>query len=150
MNPKSNGTMKVVYVAGPYRADTELGVHQNIQAAERVALEVWKLGAVCLCPQKNTAYFGGVLPDSVWLEGDLELVRRSDAVLMIPGWEDSEGAKSEKVFAEECRIPVLESLDELKSGWRARGGRDRGVGQISPVPTVPDPRLKIRVAGFPG
>ena len=40
--------MKVVYVAGPYRADTEYEVLLNIQAAERLALQIWKAGAA-LC-----------------------------------------------------------------------------------------------------
>jgi hypothetical protein len=106
--------MKVVYLAGPYRSSTEIGVHRNIQAAERVALEVWRLGAVCICPQKNTAYFGGALPDAAWLEGDKELIRRADAVLLMNTWSTSPGACDEKTFAESIDKPVLSSLDELR------------------------------------
>lgn len=105
---------KVVYLAGPYRASSEYEVHRNIQQAELVALEVWRIGAVCICPQKNTAYYGGALPDEVWLAGDLELVRRSDAVLMVPGWELSPGSVSEKNFAESLSIPVFLTVDELR------------------------------------
>ena len=36
--------MKVVYVAGPYRASTEYQVLQNIRKAEEVALHVWRAG----------------------------------------------------------------------------------------------------------
>lgn len=106
--------MKVVYLAGPYRADTEFGVHRNVQAAERVALEIWRLGAVCICPHKNTAYFGGALADSVWLEGDLELIRRSDAVLFMVGWSCSKGACAERAFAESIDKPVFHLLWELQ------------------------------------
>ena len=110
--------MKVVYLAAPYRSPTEYGVHQNIQAAERVALEIWRLGAVCICPHKNTAYFGGALPDAVWLKGDFELIRRSDAVQMMDGWTHSGGAIDEKLFADDIGKPVLFSLQELEDWLR--------------------------------
>ena len=106
--------MKVVYLAAPYRSPTEYGVHQNIQAAERVALEIWRLGVVCICPHKNTAYFGGALPDAVWLKGDFELIRRSDAMLMMFGWRASSGACDEKELADDIGKPVLFSLAELE------------------------------------
>lgn len=117
--------MKVVYLAGPYRSPTEYGVQQNIEAASRVALEVWRLDAVCICPHKNTAFFGGTLPDGVWLAGDLELIRRSDAVLMMDGWKDSVGATIEKRFTTDilCK-PVLSSLQELKD-WLSQDGEVR-------------------------
>lgn len=105
--------MKVVYLAGSYRSDTEYGVHRNIQRAEQVALEVWRLGAACLCPHKNTAYFGGALPDSVWLEGYLELVRRSDAVLVLAGSERSKGTAEEVVCATLHKIPVFRRFYDL-------------------------------------
>ena len=113
-------SLKVVYLAGPYRAPTEFGVHQNIQAAERVALEVWRLGAVCICPHKNTAYLGGTLPDEVWLKGDLELIRRSDAVLMMEAWASSGGASDERWYAGDIDKPVLYSLAELED-WLKQG-----------------------------
>lgn len=73
--------MILVYIAGPYRAPTEWEVLGNIRRAEEVALRVWKAGAACICPHKNTAFFGGAAPDDVWLTGDLEMVRRCDAVV---------------------------------------------------------------------
>ena len=77
--------MKVVYLAGPYRAPTEYGVQQNIEAASRVALEGWKLGAVCICPHKNTAFVGGVLPDAAWPQGRFEPNRRSEGWVVVGG-----------------------------------------------------------------
>ena len=112
--------MKVIYLAGPYRAPTEYGVQQNIEAASKIAMEVWRLGAVCICPHKNTAFFGGALPDAVWLEGDLELIRRSDAVLMMEGWTHSGGALQERAYADYPCKPVLFSLAELED-WLQQG-----------------------------
>ncbi|GAF97684.1 unnamed protein product [marine sediment metagenome] len=107
--------VKVVYVAGAYRAETEWGVVQNIRHAEAVALDIWKLGAMAICPHKNTAHFGGTLPDEVWLQGDLELVRRSDAVCCVAGWDESRGARGEVALARQLSIPVFFSTQEVQA-----------------------------------
>ena len=106
--------MKVVYLAGPYRGATEWDVVQNIRRAEALALEVWKLGAACICPHKNTALLGGAAPDQLWLEGDLELLRRCDAVICTADWNRSAGAINEVALAREIGIPVFETPDELR------------------------------------
>jgi hypothetical protein len=111
--------VKVIYVVGPYRAETEWGVVQNIRKAEAVALDIWKMGAVAICPHKNTAMFGGNLPDERWLEGDLELVRRSDAICCVPGWENSAGSHGEVAEARERGLPAFFSLPELRE-WLDR------------------------------
>lgn len=115
--------MKVVYVAGPYRAPTEHGVLQNIRNAEDVALMVWACGAACICPHKNTAFFGGAADDAVWLKGDLEILRRCDAVVCVAGWKRSAGATGEVHFAHELHIPVFETIEDLRS-WLASQGTE--------------------------
>lgn len=105
--------MKVVYIAGPYRAKNEWNVVCNIRAAERLALEVWRAGAVALCPHKNTALFGGAADDSVWLKGDLELLRRCDAVILTEDWLESSGTIDEVIFAIEHSIPVFTFFSNL-------------------------------------
>jgi nucleoside 2-deoxyribosyltransferase len=98
--------MKLIYIAGPYRAylpDGKInisGVHQNIEEAGKVALKYWQAGNAVICPHKNTAYFDGAAPDEVWLEGDLEMIRRCDAVVMMKGWENSKGSIKEHELAQ--------------------------------------------------
>jgi hypothetical protein len=107
---------KVIFISGPYRDPRgEYYIHQNIQTARAYALAVWRMGGVALCPHLNTMLFGGAegLTDHVWLQGDLELLNRSDAILMIQGWERSQGSKAEKAFAEDHGIIVLESIEEV-------------------------------------
>lgn len=102
--------MKVIYIAGPYRDERgEFYVRRNILAAEDAAIKVWEMGGVALCPHKNSGGFGGALgiEDQTWLDGDLELLHRCDAIYMIPGWQSSGGANAEKKFAEMLGIPVL-------------------------------------------
>lgn len=104
---------KVIYVAGPFRGKNHFEIHQNICAAERLALLVWQYGAVALCPHLNTAHFQGALPDEAWLDGDLELLKRCDAVLVVPFWQDSKGTCREIEFAKQHNIPVFYALTEL-------------------------------------
>lgn len=111
--------MKLVFVAGKYRDRTEWGVNQNIRKAESLSLDLWQLGLSVICPQKNTEFFGGAAPDEVWLKGALEMVRRSDAVVCVSNWEDSEGARNEVALAKEIGIPVFFNLDEVKE-WLFR------------------------------
>jgi hypothetical protein len=110
--------MKLVYVAGPYRAASEWLVTKNIRAAEAVALEVWGAGAACICPHKNTAYFGGAQDDAVWLTGDHEILRRCDAVICVDGWQESIGASAEIEIAKHIGMPVFEAIEDLKQWLR--------------------------------
>ncbi|MBX3405250.1 MAG: DUF4406 domain-containing protein [Phycisphaeraceae bacterium] len=105
--------MKVVFITGPYRDKSEWQVELNIRAAEALALEVWKLGAAAHCPHKNTSRFGGAQPDKVWLDGDLEIMRRCDAVVCTADWRRSEGATAEVATARGLGIPVFESVEGL-------------------------------------
>ena len=93
--------MNIIYIAGPYRADTEWQLIENIRAAEAAAIKLWAGGWAVICPHKNTAHFGGVwdIPDDTWLEGDLEILNRCDAIYMLKGWTKSEGSKMEHLLA---------------------------------------------------
>jgi len=107
--------LPVVYIAGKYRAPTPWQVLGNVRAAQEAALTVWKLGAVALCPHSNTGLFDNECPDDVWLAGDIELLRRSDAVLMIGDWRESSGASAEYKLAVEIGLPVFEHVRRLKT-----------------------------------
>lgn len=110
--------MKVVYIAGPYRSNSISGVVQNIRNAEALAIEVWNSGAVALCPHKNTALFDGIAPDEIWLQGDMELLRRCDAIILVEGWESSSGTIAEVEYARELGIPLFYSIIDLQEWLR--------------------------------
>jgi len=102
--------MKLTYTAGPYNAPTLYGIVCNIKNAEDVAVDLWRMGYAVICPHKNTAMMDGTLDKDdreMWLEGDFEMIRRCDCIVMIPGWEKSEGAKAERKLAKELNIPVF-------------------------------------------
>jgi hypothetical protein len=108
MTPK-----KIIYIAGPYRGKTGWEIEENIRRAERIALEVWQKGYAAICPHANSRFFFGELDEDHVLEGCLEILRRSDGMLLIPGWEASEGARVEWSEALGRRIPIYFSLAEL-------------------------------------
>lgn len=103
--------MKVAYIAGPFRASTFWGIVQNVRAAEAVALKYWKLGYAVICPHTNTANFDGAVPKDieqlVWLDGDLEFLRRADVVVAMSTWEKSTGAKAEIALAKELGKEII-------------------------------------------
>src|SRR5262245_44293226 len=100
--------MKVVYTAGPYRdARGPRFIELNIRAAEEVAIQLWQWGYAVICPHANTRHFDGAAPDTVWLEGDLEIIRRVDTMVVLPRWQTSSGTKAEIALAEKLGIPIF-------------------------------------------
>ncbi len=99
--------MKVAYIAGPYRANTVMQVLGNVHAASEVALKYWKKGYAVICPHRNTALFDGECDDLVWLQGDLELMSRSDVVVMMVGWQHSKGAIMEHAEATAMQKEII-------------------------------------------
>ena len=105
--------MYIIYVAGPFRGANSWLIENNIRRAEELALDVWRLGFAAICPHANTRFFQGAAPDNLWLEGDLAILRRCDAVIVTPDWEKSVGARGEVSEAAKLGIPVFESLGDL-------------------------------------
>lgn len=101
--------LKVVYVAGPMRADNAYLRELNIRRAEEVALSIWTAGAVAICPHSQGRFYDESQCD--WLAGDLEILSRCDAVYMVSGWNQSEGACQERARALELGKPVLYSYE---------------------------------------
>lgn len=108
--------MKLVYVAGPFRGKNHWEVECNIRRAEALSLEVWRSGVAVICPHTNTRFFDGAADDRVWLEGDLEILKRCDAVVVTLDWERSSGARAEVDLAKTLGLPVFTSNAD---GWAA-------------------------------
>lgn len=105
--------IKVVYIAGKYRGETPVEVQKNIKHADSFGMSVCAVGAMPLVPHKNTEHYEGLQNDQWFLEGTMELLRRCDAILLIPGWENSVGARGEKAEAERLGLPVFYRIHEL-------------------------------------
>lgn len=103
--------MKVVYICGPYTGSGETSKIGNILVAKNAAIDIWSMGHAVVCPHMNTMDFelhdiGSSIPYETWIEGDLAILKRCDAVVILPGWEASRGAKEEVQFALANKIPI--------------------------------------------
>ena len=105
--------MRLVYVAGPYRAKTAWGREQNIQAARYMGSLVAALGAYPAIPHANTSHMDGLCDDKFFLDGTLEMMRRCDAVVLVGKWRDSVGTLAEISEAQRMHIPVFETITQL-------------------------------------
>lgn len=99
--------MKVVYIAGPFRADNSWLVEQNIRRAEECALVLWKMGFAVVCPHTSTRFFDGTMDTERFIEGDLEILRRCDALILLIGYEGSRGSMREFDEAGGCGLPIF-------------------------------------------
>jgi len=120
----------IVYVAGPYRARNkwfkQLQVIRNIWRAREVAKMLWHQGHTALCPHSNSGLFSGdVAPDHVFIDGYLELLELCDAMVLLPGWQQSDGVWQELSHARKHGIAVY-----TLENWMKRG-------------TVPDEQLRV-------
>jgi hypothetical protein len=105
--------MKLVYVSGPY-SDKRGTWHvaQNIEKARRIARYLWTLGFAVICPHSNTAHMDcDRMQWQDWIDGDLEMVRRSDTIVMIEGFETSKGAIEELRMAMKYGKEILLAIE---------------------------------------
>lgn len=99
--------MNVMFICGPYRAVTDTEVLENINRAEVWARKFWADGIAVICPHKNSAMMGGDIPEDIFLDGYIEILRRCDILFVMPGWEKSEGARAEIKEARRLKMDIL-------------------------------------------
>jgi nucleoside 2-deoxyribosyltransferase len=105
--------MRRVYIAGPFRGKNAWEVEQNIRRAEVAGMAVFQLGHSAFIPHCNTRYFDGTINDDFWLSATAAWIPCCDAVLLVDGWQRSEGTLSEIAKAEELGIPVFAHITSM-------------------------------------
>lgn len=100
----------VVYVSGPITADNAWLKELNIRYAEEVGLSLGDspFNTSPIVPHTACRFFGGTRDRDVFMEIDIAQLSRCDAMVLCPGWENSEGCKSELAYAQEKGIPYIE------------------------------------------
>lgn len=96
--------MAVIYLAGPIT-----GVPNYAKAFNDAATKLRELGWYVLNPVELPTGW----PESAYMDVCLSFVRNCDAVLMLPGWEDSDGAVCERALAIKCDKPRFYSVREV-------------------------------------
>lgn len=99
---------KLAYVAGPYRSPTVNGIHENKEAARRVAVSLWGRGFDVFCPHLNSGMMSGVVPEERFLEFGLRMVPICDCLVLVDGWRRSSGTLKEIERAKEHNKPVFQ------------------------------------------
>jgi Domain of unknown function (DUF4406) len=104
----NRGAPLVIYVAGEYSGD----VSSNIEQARLVSAEIYLRGHYPLLrPLINTAYMDevtGILDIEFWYAATMELLKRCNGVVMVPGWESSKDAVAQRALAIAYLLPVWE------------------------------------------
>ena len=108
-------TRPILYISGPYSAGNGRTVADNIAVARTHAEAAWRQGWAAFCPHLNTSGFEVTCPGvshEEWLAGDLAILNRldpaRDAVLLLPGWEQSKGARLERDWAIHLNLEVFD------------------------------------------
>ena len=100
--------MRLVYVAGRHRDPSGWVVYQNTLDAERHAAVVTKIPSlVAVTPHLLTRNLDSLQSEQYWCEATMEVMRRCDAVFVVPGWEQSIGTIGEVREAIARRTPVF-------------------------------------------
>lgn len=99
---------KLIYVIGAYSGDT----HNNILEAEKVSIELIKRGYHVITPHKNTSGYekyedGNLITYQTWIEMDLDILSRCDAIFIIDNAKYSKGSQIEIDFAQNRGIPII-------------------------------------------
>lgn len=99
----------LIYIAGPYRGAGPAVVSEHVQAARDAMAALMAAGYGVVCPHTMThqlEFYNG-LTEEMYLAQGLEQLRRCDAMIVLPGWSDSEGTQAEIWHATEWHIPFV-------------------------------------------
>jgi hypothetical protein len=135
--------LKIVFVAGPYNAKTDTDKRWNIIKAIQVAEQLIAAGHMPIVPHTNTQYMGGLASEKFFYEGYETVLKKCDAIALVPGWEHSKGARRELKLAQLLKMEVME-FEEVRGRMQLK--REKKVREVKSEPeqaTVPNPQLPI-------
>ena len=108
-------SVESIYVSGPYSSDSETMRLENIRLADETGREIARRGFIPFVPHLMPGAWDSdeVLTWDDCMAIDLYFLRKCDAILLLPGWQASKGAKIEHQEAERRGILILESIDQV-------------------------------------
>ena len=111
--------MKRIYIAGAIRSTDPLQFLENIRRGMRLSSQAIIAGYAVYSPFVDFNFFlqlhpGERIPVEMIQAQSMAWLEVCDAVLVVPGWEKSQGTAAEIAVAHAEGIPVVFSLEELK------------------------------------
>ncbi len=112
--------MRRIYLAGAYSATSTIAALDNIRRGIRAATEVLLAGDAPFCPWLDHQFVlalreGEALTASDLFAASLEWLKSAEAVVVLPGADNSVGAQKEIKIAEERGIPVYTLAEWLEN-----------------------------------
>jgi len=106
--------MKIIFISGPLTTGGD-GSREykanNIQTAEKYSAVLVNTGIGFFCAHSHTSFHhekGSTAPEKFYYDLDVKFLKEmADAVLAIPVWEKSYGAKKEVEWAQKNKMPVF-------------------------------------------
>ena len=106
-----------VYVAGAYSSDNMFTVFNNIKKGIDTGALVLKAGLSPFTPWLDFQLLLTSVGPSFTVEDmyrySMSWLEVSDAILLVPGYENSRGTKLELERAEQLNIPVFNTLEDI-------------------------------------
>jgi len=104
----------VIYIASPYRSDGgEYFTKANREGADEAAAFVWAHDGIALCPPKNDEGLLGLITEAELVAGNLVMLARCDAVMMVGNWQTTTSTRKERDMAINLNIPVCYDFNQL-------------------------------------
>jgi len=111
--------MRRCYVAGPFRDKNPQQMAAHVLTAQAAAVALAQIGVAPYCPHSNLGHAYGLIDEAVAMSINESFLRDCDALLLLPGWGNSEGARQELALAKQRGLPVFRSPHEV-AAWHQR------------------------------
>jgi len=111
----------IIYICGKYSDSDKKEVTKNINKARKVAIQIWDMGAVAICPHLNTAYFDILCKKAKYnnfLNGYLNIIEMCNGLFLLDNWRESKGSKKEKKHAQKWHIDIFYEMEDLEDYLR--------------------------------
>lgn len=108
--------MTKIYLAGPMTGLPDYNYPAFREAAEKLRERGWKV----LSPAEN--YNGDTsLPRYMYMRKNIKLLLKAEGIVLLPGWQDSEGAKLEFDIACALDLDIYELSTLLQPKFITKG-----------------------------
>jgi predicted nuclease with RNAse H fold len=92
-------TRPITYICGPIRDPNPAVVRRNLARAVEAARWLESHGVPVICVHATIDAANAMEPMERWIDRDLRLIEVCGAMLMLPGWRNSEGCEAEYAWA---------------------------------------------------